>query len=708
MIRHRFASARFAAVALATAVLIVAFPAARAHAADQPESEATPLAVQLARLDPGVLPRRGTITLAGTVRNVSEETWSAINVHPFVSPTPITDRAALAEAAATPAESEVGTRLVDEGQFAAIGDLEPGASARFRISIRVADLGASEPGVYWIGVHALGQNAQGRQVGGRARAFIPRLPPDRAGKLRSLVALVVPIREPVRRDADGALRNPSTWSRSLAPDGRLRRIVDLLASANGSPAAILADPAVVEAVEGIAEDRSGLSFGTAEPETGADSESGSDDGETSQAADPTRAYHRLDAADRLNAAAWMATFRTAASPRPLLRLGYGDPDVSGLARRDANLLERSAAMSADVAERLRLTSIPAVAPTNGWLDPESLDKLDKRSVVLVSDHGVPRARTTWRAPTGQDLLFTDAWASSGGPGPGDRLDALAVRQRILADAALRARRTPRTPLVVELPSDWDPGVDWQSADFFAGLDQPWLGLTSVNSGLDMITPDFAGTLPYPERARKVEVAAPQVAAAEQLIDIGAALGSMLRTDNQIEHQTAAIALSAVSHHARGQRQRVTAQVQEVDEALQDQLAGIEVVGTDFVTLSGGTGTVSVTLVNGLTQPVTVGVRASSDDTRVQLSQPDPVELGPQESAVLRVKVDGSDIGVHAVTVTPTAPDGQSLGTPLTFNLRTSQVGTLIWIVLGAGAALLVVMIGRRVMRGLREHRWRGQ
>ena len=29
-------------------------------------------------------------------------------------------------------------------------------------------------------------------------------------------------------------------------------------------------------------------------------------------------------------------------------------------------------------------------------------------------------------------------------------------------------------------------------------------------------------------------------------------------------------------------------------------------------------------------------------------------------------------------------------------------------VLAAGGALLVVMIGRRILRGVREHRWRGQ
>jgi hypothetical protein len=61
-----------------------------------------------------------------------------------------------------------------------------------------------------------------------------------------------------------------------------------------------------------------------------------------------------------------------------------------------------------------------------------------------------------------------------------------------------------------------------------------------------------------------------------------------------------------------------------------------------------------------------------------------------------------------VTLTPVTADGTELGTPLTFSLRTSQVGRLIWGVLVGGAGLLVVMILRRIRRGIREHRWRGQ
>ena len=59
-------------------------------------------------------------------------------------------------------------------------------------------------------------------------------------------------------------------------------------------------------------------------------------------------------------------------------------------------------------------------------------------------------------------------------------------------------------------------------------------------------------------------------------------------------------------------------------------------GTDFVTLSGGSGTLTVTLVNGLAQPIDVGLRTRTDDPSVRVESSDPVELGPGQRTTLRL------------------------------------------------------------------------
>lgn len=203
-------------VLLAALTLLLVAPIAPAQSTPSPTvrtaegDEATPLSVRLVRLSPAAIPQRGALTLAGTVTNVSEETWSAINVHPIISASPITTRDELAVAAATEAGTEVGTRITQPGQFAPIGDLEPGESTRFVIRLPVDQLEISgAPGVYWIGVHTIGTNTEGRDdtADGRARTFIPLV----RGAVSTSVSLVVPLRERVRRDRDGRLLDTTGW-----------------------------------------------------------------------------------------------------------------------------------------------------------------------------------------------------------------------------------------------------------------------------------------------------------------------------------------------------------------------------------------------------------------------------------------------------------------------------------------------------------------
>ncbi|MBO9522264.1 MAG: hypothetical protein J7518_12060 [Nocardioidaceae bacterium] len=671
--------------------LVVVSPPTRA--AEEPQ--ASPLTVRLARLTPATIPRKGAITLVGSVRNDSEETWSAINVHPFLSRSPITSRDELAAAAATDPDTEVGTRITQVGLFATIGDLAPGQSARFRISLPVAALRLSQPGVYWIGVHALGQNADGRDglADGRARTFIPLVP---AGQPTSAVALVVPLREQVRRDPDGRLEDTADWSATLSSTGRLRRIVDFLESAGAQAYSAMVDPAVLEAAESVAANNPPISFGKEKEQTPSPTPT-----------QTSRSLDRLDEPDRANATAWLGDVKALAAGRGLLGLAYGDPDTAGLARYRPAMLRRAERLSADTFERLELGAVPTVAPPDGWLDDDALSAVAPGSLVLVSDHGAPRTRTQWRTSADQDLVFADAQTSSGGPGPTPRLDALALRQRIVADAALRAGEPGSGPLVVQLPATWDPGPGWEGARFFETLGAlPWLSLTGVLHP-ELGTPTFDAALGYPKAEQRREVGPTNIGVAADLIRTATVLGQLLETENSVEHSLTGDALAAVSYHARDDREAARLDVLSLDGRMQNRLGDVAVTGTDFVRLSGSTGTVAVTLVNRLEQPITVGISASTDSPAVRIDGTKAFTMAPGERAVRRLRVHASSIGVHEVTLTPITGKGAELGTPLTFSLRTSQVGTLIWYVFGAAGLLLVVMIGRRIRRGVRQHRWRG-
>ena len=85
--------------------------------------------------------------------------------------------------------------------------------------------------------------------------------------------------------------------------------------------------------------------------------------------------------------------------------------------------------------------------------------------------------------------------------------------------------------------------------------------------------------------------------------------------------------------------------------------------------------------------------------------PDPVSMQAGQRTTLRLQVS-SRVGVHEVTLEPVTTEGETTGTPLTFSLRTSQVGRLIWIIIIAGGLLLAVTSVRRIVLRIRNSRWR--
>ncbi len=698
---------------LALAILLVAValaPAPASAAEEQDEPETTPLTIALTSMSPGQVPRKGDIRVAGTVTNDSEEDWSDINVAPFVASSPITSRDELAEASASAADVAVGDRLTDAGTYVAVGDLAPGERASFRIRIPVESLGITgDPGVYWIGVHALGSNVDGRDAvaDGRVRTFIPLVAPAtaRAARRRPVpVSVVLPLRDRARRAVDGSLNGPARWAALTGPSGRLTRLADFGASAGDAPLAWLVDPAVVDALEDFSDGNPPLSLGSPERAgEGASEAPESPSEEPSPSAVPSPVPGAPTDAEQERAGKVLDRFLASARTHTLFRLGYSDPDTAALARRRPALVRRADELAARRMSDRDLSGSPAVAPPGGRFDPELLPRLDRGALMLLGDGGSSEEPTLSRLPTGQDLVLVDERASSGGPAPTSAYAPLAVRQRILSEAALEASTgEPPRPIVVGLPPRWNPGPSWRKADFFDGLQTGWSQLAPVPRGA---TTEYDGELPYSRAQRSREIAGSNVAATRSLTRTSEVLDHLLANVNDVTGRLTGAALQASSYNARRSPALAARQVRELDAAVRDQISAVQVTGTDFVTLSGGSGSLTVTLVNDLQQPVTVGLQARTPGDSVRVEAPEPVSMQPGERTTLRLQVN-SDVGVHDVTLYPVTVDGEAAGTPFTFSLRTSQVGRLIWYIIIAGGTLLAVMIVRRIVLRIRDRRWR--
>ena len=387
-----------------------------------------------------------------------------------------------------------------------------------------------------------------------------------------------------------------------------------------------------------------------------------------------------------------------------LTLGYADPDIASLARRSPGLLRRADELSSTSMKAHSLTGAPAVAPPQGYFDPDLLPRVSRGSTVVLSDHGNLEEPPLSRLETGQTLVLTDARSLMGGPSPNAPRSALAMRQRILSEAALEVTKGdgPVRPLVVNLPPKWNPGANWRDADFFGGLRVPWLSLVPIPREASEA---FHGDLPYGKAQLAEEIRTSNVAATRALVRTSNVLGNLLANDNDVTDRLTGAALQASSYSAAPTLELAADQVRALDGATRAQMGRVQVTGTDFVTLSGGSGALTVTMVNGLDQPITVGLRARTDSPDVKVTTPDPVSMQARQRTTVRLQVK-SGVGVHEVTLSPITTEGEKVGTPLTFSMRTSQVGRLIWYIIIAGGLLLAVMIVRRIILRIRLNRWR--
>ncbi len=676
-----------------------------------------PLAVAIERLTPGEVPRRGEVRLAGTVRNTSDEPWRNLKAYFLRSTEPITDPDALAAAAAGDCIG-AGTRIIDP--LVELPDLEPDAATRFRLDVPVGALElAGTAGVYQVGIHVLGEDSAGRVDGadGRACTFLPLVPEGTTTTL----ALGVQLRRPTVRNADGTLRFVERWQTTFS-EGRLRRLLDLGATSGGRPLTWVVDPALLDAAQSVARGNPTLALDPPPAEGregGSDSAEGGNgdggqDGEDGEDGEQEPAPQESGQTPEQAAARdWLTALTAELAGSPVMALPYGDLDAAAVVRRGfRDQLITAEEASAAVLEAWDVTSNPALVPPSGVLSQGVLAEIGPDTTAVVEAAALPDTATgpVLERTDGGRVLVVQPNRAAWGPGPGPRRSALAVRQRLLADAALHALSDRGDePLVRLLPHWWDPGAEWRRARFFRGLDVPWLaagGLgqalsAPVDDGSDRVAP---GDLIYPASEAADELPSVTVASAAGLAEAGRDLAQLLTENDVVDQTLTRQALLYTSVWARPRPRLAAARAQAAEEIVDGWLSRVSVRGPSFVTMSGDEGTFDVTVVNGLDEPVTVGLRATAPNALLSLSTPESVQLPPRGRGAMRIDATSTDIGIHLVTLQPVTTGGAEVGEAMRLSIRSSRVGLILWIVMGVAGSLLFVLVAVRIARRVRQRR----
>ena len=716
------------AAGLTGAVELAGAPTAAAEAAVRPAAD--PLRVTIDTM-PSVLPRRGPVRVTGSVTNRDDDTWRDVRVYAFMSREPITTSDGLAEAVATPADAQVGDRIIDvarPGTEDTIDQLEAGTSAQFALTIPRRDLTITSAGVYWFGIHALGDGPTGRLDGadGRARTFLPYVPPTR----RSVdTALVVPVRRLVSHTPDGAIGRLDRWATDLAPGGSLRSLVDLGVSAGARPVTWLVDPAVVDAVRRIAAGNPGRDLGatgnggeqpdegtgaseSSSPSTdpsatgspGATGSTGGPDGPGASGGTAGGDLTEAEKAAAADAATWLDRLHEGVTGSEVLSLPYGDVDVAAAAQHDPRVFRAARARAGSRLAPWGLPTQAAVAPPSGYLDPAGIRLARRRTTVLLSDRAFGPDAPAVAKTAHRRVVVASSGATGGGPGPDWRMSPLALRQRIVSEAALRLLTEDGRPLVAVLPATWRPGA---APGFFEGLDLSWLHLTDVGTvrsrpGRPVAVP--ADRLDYPDSQAGLQLDADRFVAADDLVRSGATLQNLLSQNDTVAGEIRDEAYTDLSYASRVHA-RATRLSAELSRAwVDDRLHAVRIDAPRAVILSSGNGRFAASVTNPLDEPVSVRIRAVADPP-LDVSVPkQPVELGPRSRTTVLLDAASSAVGIRDVTLVLTDRDGVPLGSSDDLPIRSNRVSNVIWLIIGTGLALLFLAIVVRLVRRIRTAR----
>lgn len=673
---------RVLAAGVALAGLTVLPGQAPAHART---AETAPLAVTIDQLTPSTIRAKGRVTVTGTVTNNDAVPWLDVQVYPFVSSTPITTAAELDQAALSDPASDVGSRILTAGDFENLHDLAPGQSVGFSLQIPRKDLGVREQGVYWFGVHALGSGPTGRITGGRARTFLPLIGRSSGTEQASVV---MPIRGRVIRKPDGSLDRLDLWASELADNGRLGRLAQI-APADAQRLTWLVDPAVLAAVEQLAGGNKGRSLG---PTAGA--------GPTPSPS--PAALVKTD--DNLQSAvseakSWLALMLPMLKSGSVLALPYGDLDLGAAAAHGSSYYQVAVDRSHAVMSALGISATDVNAPIDGLIGSGGLGVTDPGTPMLVSDQALPSGIAASRVSADRwHLVVATSQASAGGPEPGDTLSGVAMRQRVLAEAAVRVLSPDQPPLVVSMPPHW-PAYD--AAGFASGLDVPWLSLSTPSDAalgaaeVPLTRAQLVG--PSAQPAHQVGKAAfDQVG---RLVKAGHELQAVLPLDDQIGTVVTDEALTSLGYPARGGTGDAAGTSYDW---LRAKLGEIRLQTPSSVTLSGTSGRFAATIVNDLPQPVTVGVRADAAPG-VRVGAPRSVEVAGHSRATILLTARSRKVGLHNVTLHLTDPKGGLLPDQAVVPVRAAQVSGIIWAFIGFGCTLLFGAIAVRITRRVRSH-----
>lgn len=654
--------------------LVVGAPTTPATASDGS------LTVRIDALSPSRLSSDATIRMRGVIRNTGESPWTAVQAYLVIPRSPFQTREQI-RTAIEDGQSYTGERVVDVGSFDEVGDLAPGASARFDIRVPVSRLGLAGPGgVYPVGVQILATDDEGGRSNvavARATTFLPWVERSAPAVPAGLVWPFTPT-WPVADPDWPAVADSVTR-------GQLRHYLDAARATARPGRTIVLDPALLD-------DLRRLTDADARPEG-----------------------VEISDEEATAISAWLADLREVALDSTTWIVSYGRPDELALNRYPENaetLWEQvDAATSAALVEHA-LTGSRVNWPTISGTTRGMLEDLRARGdgPTLVSRRAVP----DWEPRLGSVVNLE----TTNGPLPllvnGSLPDtagvetAVTMRQRILTDAALAVLSRDgdadsRADALTIVDPSWNPGPHGGPIVARAVESRGSRGLTRPVTAADLIRAaprTYTGDVPGDVDTRSLPPSVLDRVAT--LAETESRLDEVV-VEEERRNLSREIAQN-ISVRWRSDPNGALERVDQLQSAVDAQLADISIESPSVITLSSSRGAFPLTVSNDTSRTVRVGLGLDADNPSLELDDIPAVEIDPGERHTVTVEVDLGDQTSSTVTARLLTASGVGFGEPAVFNIRSSNVGLIVWFAMGAAGLLVVAtwarrFLGRRRRRG---------
>lgn len=670
--------------ALAVVLLLLAIVGGGAAGAAPASAAVPPATVSIDTLDPAVGTPGERLHVAGTVR-VGAERLRDVTVHLRLSRSPVNSRSELAGVAEGRTTGKDGPAVASQS---VPGTVQAGETFGFDLGAELGSIAALDQfGVYVVGVDVSATQRGGSGSVAIVRTFLPWLPSKQTFEPTGFTWLWPLVAQPTRL-ADGTFASDAL-ANQMTPGGRLSRLTDTGHQLGQEvPLTWVVDPDLLDSARAMS-GPDGYTILRKGRETVGDGGPG--------------------------VGAWLDGLRTATATSAVVGLPYADPDLSALRRgRLTADVARSRDIGAQVATDVlgREVTSDVVWPADGFVDRPTLTLLRRSGVQVVVLDGQAQ-------PTRLELNYTPSGRSSTSTGGGSLTTLVAdsglttllagaghqpllAAQRFLAETAMITAELPSSGgdrvILVAPPRRWNPPLAFLDR-LVAGVGQAsWISGT----GLDGMRTSPPGEVErravrYPTEERRRELSKPYLTALQTQHSSIALFSAVLTAPDQLVPDLDKAVLRLESTWWRGREDRVNRLSAETTNVA-EQLGSIHVQPGSY-TFGSKSGTIPLTIANGVAQEVVVYLRLEPQQPRLRLEATKPITIGPNRKVQVPVKASAVAGGTVIINATLHTRGGSALSPqPVQLRIRITQYGTVALAITGAAAGVLVLMALARLVR----------